>query len=159
MTFILNKEKELKLTRQIYSSDIDKYSLHFSKEYDKSVIISFVNLKNEIVSSLEMEKIYFLSTFIDSKQYFIYRGYGENNLFGKISDDLDGRIFLFLPKISKNYTTSSNLNGCFFISGKSIVDAFVAEFNSKASDVIWLTLDGCETKTIFSRKNNNVNKK
>ncbi len=104
-------------------------------------------MKNEIVEELEVEKIYFLSAFIDNKQYFIYRGYGENSLFGILSNKLDGRLFLYLPQINKNYTSKSNLNGCFFISGPSVVNAAVAEFNSKACDVLFLTKNDISEET------------
>lgn len=157
MSFILHKNEKLRLTKQIYTPENDKYLFHFSKEFDKEIHIQFSTMKGEKVSLLEKNKIYFLSTLINEKEYFLYRGYSENNLFGSCSSELDGRLFIFLPNTVKGdfqYTSESNLNGTFFISGTSIQNANIAEFNSKASDIIFLTdsnEDDCEKITLISK--------
>lgn len=142
MAFILNKNDNLRLTKQIYTPENDKYLFHFSKEFDKEVELQFSTMKGEKVSLLEKNKIYFISTLLNGKEYFLYRGYNENNLFGSCCSDLDGRLFIFLPNSTKGnlqYTSESNLNGTFFISGATLQNASLAEFNSKASDIVFLT--------------------
>ena len=142
---LLHKSPDLKLTKQIYTPENDCYSFHFSKAFDKEIILNFTTLKHERVNridQLEKGKIYFVSTFINEKEYALYRGYTENSLFGLLnsgSNKLSGRLFIYLPNIKKAYTSKSNLNGVFFIAGESLQEASVAEFNSKASDILFLT--------------------
>lgn len=149
------------------TEDKSGYEISFTDVCERYAILSFyfTDIRGYIAKFLVTERVYFPVVILcddDGKNqqvFYLYATDQKEQFLLKSCKQLQDRIFLYLPPGSPEnpaiYTYNCNLNGSFFVHGKTLDSSTLAEFNSELTDLIFIRKMGEEKP--FNHKKKSCN--